>query len=122
MQRNGARLPHGHDFVVDFARVVSIDAGAGFGIVDGIVFTKEANRSLKMKLTNIKQEFIDLLKKCGLPKYVGINGAEPEEHFGPLEDEKDLDTQSRNSSTHSSLRKRKTSSTTTSTTTSVESL
>ena len=44
MQRNGARLPEGHDFVVDFERVVSIDAGAGFGIVDGIVFTKEANR------------------------------------------------------------------------------
>lgn len=111
MQRNGSRLPEGHDFVVDFARVVSIDAGAGFGIVDGIVFTKEANRSLKMKLTNIKQEFIDLLKKCGLPKYVGINGAEPEEYFGPLEDEKDSkDNHSKNSSTHSSLRKRTTTS------------
>ena len=103
MQRNGARLPEGHDFVVDFERVVSIDAGAGFGIVDGIVFTKEANRSLKMKITNINDEFLELLQKCGLPKYVSINGAPAEEDF---EDDNEKDEVVARS-TNSSLRKRK---------------
>ena len=116
MQRNGARLPEGHDFVVDFKRVISIDAGAGFGIVDGIVFTKEANRSLNMKLTNIEPEFLEILTKCGLPKYVGINGNAPEEAFAC--DEEEAKKYEVHDSTHSSIRKR----TPVSTESSVESL
>ena len=53
MQKNGARLPDYCEFIVDFAKVTDIDAGAAFGIVDGLQFVIEGNKTLKVKLIGI---------------------------------------------------------------------
>ena len=54
MQKNGSRLDENEIFVVDFGGVISIDAGAAFGIVDGIQFVMEGNTTLTIKLVDIK--------------------------------------------------------------------
>ena len=53
MQKNGARLPDYCEFIVDFHKVTALDAGAAFGIVDGLQFVIEANKTLKVKLVGI---------------------------------------------------------------------
>ena len=53
MQKNGARLPDYCEFIVDFTKVTDIDAGAAFGIVDGLQFVIEGNKTLKVKLVGI---------------------------------------------------------------------
>ena len=54
MQKNAARLDDGEEFIVDFTAVLSIDAGASFGIVDGLQFVIEGNSTLRVKLVGIK--------------------------------------------------------------------
>ena len=56
-----------------------------------------------MKITNINDEFLQLLQKCGLPKYVGINGNPAEEAFEDNTEKDDVVA----TSTNSSIRKRK---------------
>ena len=53
MQKNGARLPDYCEFIIDFTKVTDIDAGAAFGIVDGLQFVIEGNKTLKVKLVGI---------------------------------------------------------------------
>ena len=54
MQKNGSRLGNNEVFVIDFGSVISIDAGAAFGIVDGIQFVLEGNATLTIKLVDIQ--------------------------------------------------------------------
>lgn len=105
MQKNGARLPDYCEFIVDFTKVTDIDAGAAFGIVDGIQFVIEGNKTLKVKLVGINEHHVGMLKECGLPKSVMINGADAEDvTFAVVTD--NVSTTSSSLSSNNSIRKR----------------
>ena len=54
LQKNASRLDDNEEFIVDFTAVLSIDAGAAFGIVDGLQFVLEGNSTLRVLIVGIK--------------------------------------------------------------------
>merc|ERR1719454_300894 len=91
MQKNASRLADHEEFIVDFTAVLSLDSGAAFGITDGLQFVIEGNSTLRVMIVGIKDEHLRMLKICGLPKTISINGDAPEE---TLELEKVVSTRS----------------------------
>jgi len=78
LQKNASRLEDNEEFIIDFNAVLSMDAGAAFGIVDGLQFAIEGNKTLRVMIVGIQDEHIRMLKVCGLPKTISINGEAPE--------------------------------------------
>ena len=54
IQKTAAMLSDGSTMEICFARVITIDTGAGLGICDGLQFALKGNPSLTLHLINIE--------------------------------------------------------------------